>query len=577
MYEPIDKNELSINLSQINQKPNLPVSLPSPLTPLTSHFNASSYSLFHTGNDYGWFSGNNSASVRNHSSIVEDCVYKRTAQSHTPVCSFCMDRNSMQQLFVFSCGQHQFCSPCLSYQKSNLLLQGLCPFCEQTNNIQSKQILLKPESSFGSDCAPYSPHYYPCVKLTNLLINTEFVFNLKIPWDISQQDVKQFFNNCKNPSASTYTQSIHIMMDRTTGKTLSDAYVEFATTMDMKRAIETKNQKPLKGRIVSVIECSQEELLSVVFPKWRGQFYGVSAIPPAAEVIKSMSITTGGGGSGGSGCPPFITREEINSLLVVCKNYKFVQESCVLLLQSARKQRSYKQPALECPQDIVSHLISPSPVVSLAPPGLQLNKNIEYNTSNDSSNNKNSSMDMPSILFTPNSPILKLPTGLKQSTSPYHNFAPQKAFSPNGTQVEESPYLWSKLQEDEKNEISFIPSANSPISSLIRDIHQYCHLDDAFSNNKRTTSDVQPQLTKNGIPLLFQPVNSSAIEHHYQQQKRPIASQTQRQEHYFQKQQLSPWTSPFTSKSVSSDIWRMPASPTVESNHLVTSESALIA
>ncbi|KAF7722365.1 hypothetical protein EC973_003210 [Apophysomyces ossiformis] len=108
-------------------------------------------------------------------------------------------------------------------------------------------------------------------------------------------------------------------MDRTTGKTLSDAYVEFATIHDLRRAIETRHQKPLKGRIVTVSECSQEELLSVVFSKWRGQFCGVSAIPPASEVVKTMSTAAGGGGSA---CPPFITREEINSLLVVCKNYK---------------------------------------------------------------------------------------------------------------------------------------------------------------------------------------------------------------------------------------------------------------
>lgn len=113
------------------------------------------------------------------------------------------------------------------------------------------------------------------------------------------------------------------MMDRTTGKTLSDAYVEFSSVSDMRRAIETRNQKPLKGRVVSVNECSQEELLSVVFPKWRGQFHGTLAIPPASEVVRTMSTAAGGGNSG---CPPFITREEINSLLVVCKNYKVISE-----------------------------------------------------------------------------------------------------------------------------------------------------------------------------------------------------------------------------------------------------------
>ncbi|KAG2224206.1 hypothetical protein INT45_001324 [Circinella minor] len=151
------------------------------------------------------------------------------------------------------------------------------------------------------------PPYYPCAKLTN------------IPWDVSQNDIRNFFGHCRLPSISIQAQSIHIMMDRTTGKTLSDAYVEFASQADLTRAIETRHQKPLKGRVITVTECTQEELLLVVFPKWRGQFCGVSAIPPPSQVVKSMSTAAGGGGTQ---CPPFVTREEINALLVVCKNYK---------------------------------------------------------------------------------------------------------------------------------------------------------------------------------------------------------------------------------------------------------------
>jgi hypothetical protein len=111
-----------------------------------------------------------------------------------------------------------------------------------------------------------------------------------------------------------------VMMDRTTGKTLSDAYIEFMSYNDMRCAIEQCNMRPLKGRIVGVQECTQEELLRVVFPKWRGKFIGTTAIPPDASVLRTMSTAAGGNGSGA--CPPFVTREEINSLLVVCRNYK---------------------------------------------------------------------------------------------------------------------------------------------------------------------------------------------------------------------------------------------------------------
>lgn len=108
-------------------------------------------------------------------------------------------------------------------------------------------------------------------------------------------------------------------MDRTTGKTMSDAYVEMATFEDLQCAIETKNQRTLKGRTVSVKACSQDDLLNAIFSKWRGSFKDTVAIPPDTKVVQSMSTAVGGGGST---CPPFITREEINSLLVVCKNYK---------------------------------------------------------------------------------------------------------------------------------------------------------------------------------------------------------------------------------------------------------------
>ncbi|KAI8333883.1 hypothetical protein BC941DRAFT_433253 [Chlamydoabsidia padenii] len=200
------------------------------------------------------------------------------------VCSQCKSTDSLSNVV---CKQHYLCSSCLlhsSYQ--------VCSFC--------------PPQFLHSQQWNATQHF-PCVKLTN------------IPWDASQNDIRVFFGNLHIPSISIYAQSIHILMDRTTGKTMSDAYVELATMEDLQCAIETKNQRTLKGRIVSVKACSQDELLNAVFPKWRGTFSGMAAIPPDTKVVQSMSTAVGGGGST---CPPFITREEINSLLVVCKNYK---------------------------------------------------------------------------------------------------------------------------------------------------------------------------------------------------------------------------------------------------------------
>jgi hypothetical protein len=45
-----------------------------------------------------------------------------------------------------------------------------------------------------------------------------------------------------------------------------------------------------------------------------------------------MSTSAGGNVSGA--CPPFVTREEINSLLVVCRNYKVTKKMALTLKYS---------------------------------------------------------------------------------------------------------------------------------------------------------------------------------------------------------------------------------------------------
>ncbi|GES78263.1 hypothetical protein GLOIN_2v1836658 [Rhizophagus clarus] len=139
------------------------------------------------------------------------------------------------------------------------------------------------------------PHNWPVVKLTN------------IPWDISLKEIKTFFSAFKMPSVSSYGQSVHIIMDRLTGKTLSEAYIEFATTAEAQRAINTRNMKPLKGRLVSCTQSRQEDLMRAVFPKWKGEFSGCDAAVTDELLQSDRSVLR----------TPLITREEINSLLVL--------------------------------------------------------------------------------------------------------------------------------------------------------------------------------------------------------------------------------------------------------------------
>ncbi|KAM3582832.1 hypothetical protein VKS41_004597 [Umbelopsis sp. WA50703] len=250
-------------------------------------------------------------------------------------------RSSLANSILRPC-LHGICAICTKVARTEALQQGnwyvlACPQCDmnvselvscnmnETENDYLQPMHVRPQppnamrSFFNNDCGQYnnggvSPMCsqqtgnWPCVKLSN------------IPWDVSQSDIAAFFGCSQIPSPSIYNQSIHVMMDRTTGKTLSDAYIEFMSYNDMRCAIEQCNMRPLKGRIVGVQECTQEELLRVVFPKWRGKFIGTTAIPPDASVLRTMSTAAGGNGSGA--CPPFVTREEINSLLVVCRNYK---------------------------------------------------------------------------------------------------------------------------------------------------------------------------------------------------------------------------------------------------------------
>ncbi|CAG8604092.1 707_t:CDS:10 [Ambispora gerdemannii] len=147
-----------------------------------------------------------------------------------------------------------------------------------------------------------TPFNWPVVKINN------------IPWDVSAKDIKNFFSAFQLPDPSKYAQSIHIIMDRNTGKTLSEAFVEFVTSADTDRAVDMRNMKPMKGRLISCTRSSQEELMKAVFPKWKGSFYGCNAVVTAEVREKGANkpVST----------IPFVTREEMNSLLVVCRNYK---------------------------------------------------------------------------------------------------------------------------------------------------------------------------------------------------------------------------------------------------------------
>ncbi|KAF9439033.1 hypothetical protein BGZ76_001009 [Entomortierella beljakovae] len=175
---------------------------------------------------------------------------------------------------------------------------------------------------------------------------------INIPWDLSLQDMHSFFSGFPYPPEHLLSQNVHILMDRATGKTFNTAFIELALTPHQAGIVaSSRNLKILKGRLVTVELSSQDELLRAVFSKWTGQFlHGEPIIPgePRQTIIGATiseercdSDTTGtqseansivthnnaliGGITStttASNTPPFVTREEINTLLAVCRNYK---------------------------------------------------------------------------------------------------------------------------------------------------------------------------------------------------------------------------------------------------------------
>ncbi|KAG0337071.1 hypothetical protein BG004_007795 [Podila humilis] len=169
-----------------------------------------------------------------------------------------------------------------------------------------------------------------------------------IPWDVSLQDMAAFFTGFPTPPEHLLSQNVHILMDRATGKTFNSAFVELALTpVQAGMVAQSKNLKVLKGRVVTVELSSQDELLRSIFPKWIGHFENGEPVLQSAQMPSldkyiaetrdaqedsqeqlqqqpggPCSSTLANVQGASPATPPFVTRDEINALLVVCRNYK---------------------------------------------------------------------------------------------------------------------------------------------------------------------------------------------------------------------------------------------------------------
>lgn len=143
------------------------------------------------------------------------------------------------------------------------------------SNSAYDMIVQRPSTTSCVNLFQGSSQRKPIIKITNF------------PWEITKDDFVDFFSEF--PLDET---KIHVPIDRSTGKTKNEAFIELKEFSDVERCIATLNRKILKGRPVSVQSSSPTELFNTHFP---------FAIP-------EQNI--------------FLTKDEINSILTVCKNYK---------------------------------------------------------------------------------------------------------------------------------------------------------------------------------------------------------------------------------------------------------------
>ncbi|KAF9195429.1 hypothetical protein BGZ51_000003 [Haplosporangium sp. Z 767] len=237
------------------------------------------------------------------------------------------------------------------------------------NNINDGMISdLSSAMALSFSILPDLPPAFPPITPRTEVISWAVVRVTNIPWDVSLHDMLTFFSGFPCPPEHLLPQNVHILMERGTGKTINSAFIELALTPYQAGMVaEARNLKVLKGRVVTVELSSQDELMRNVFPKWVGEFANGEPVIPGERLDHLIAIEEKGKGGrsqattdihqdpngqaglpgkvdssldtslsgtlpiGSSGSseviptaytPPFVSREEINALLVVCRNYK---------------------------------------------------------------------------------------------------------------------------------------------------------------------------------------------------------------------------------------------------------------
>lgn len=145
------------------------------------------------------------------------------------------------------------------------------------------------------------------VLVIELKTDTSFIHRLQIPYSLTKQEVLGFLGRNAKILTSDIGVPIHIIMDRTNGKTM-DCYVEFFSHGDAQAAFNKcllrGNQLRLGDRVVDVAMSSQDELLREMFPKAKN-----------VEWSHGRPIVRESSDPYNSGFKAFVTNEELLQLV----------------------------------------------------------------------------------------------------------------------------------------------------------------------------------------------------------------------------------------------------------------------
>ena len=153
----------------------------------------------------------------------------------------------------------------------------------------------------------------PLTNLADLSANPTIRGVVKVlegPYNLNKSDVEQFFGAKANILPKGIGESVHIIMDRVTGKNY-EVFVEFLTPQDAIRVVERMKQISktstlrLGNRVVIVELSNQDELLSRFFSKAKNITW-VDGIPTFTKDQSKMTIGIFRG---------FVSAEELGNLI----------------------------------------------------------------------------------------------------------------------------------------------------------------------------------------------------------------------------------------------------------------------